>query len=123
MNVLAAGTGSGFLIIIVAIFALMWLFVIRPQKRRQLAQQTLLESVSEGDEILTAGGLYGTVRAVEGDEVTLEVAPGTNVRLAKRAVAAILTSDAELEEPDEEEEEEEPEEIGAAAERIEQKPS
>jgi preprotein translocase subunit YajC len=119
LDVVAAGTGAGFLIIIIAIFALMWLFVIRPQKRRQVAQQELLQSVSEGDEILTAGGLYGTVRAVEGDEVTLEVAPGTNVRLAKRAVAAILTQD---EEPEEPEEDEEPEEMAAAADPIERKP-
>src|SRR5690242_21408789 len=103
----------------------MWLFVIRPQKRRQVQQQSLLESVSEGDEILTAGGLYGTVRAVEGDEVTLEVAPGTNVRLAKRAVAAILTEDEQPEEAEELEEadsrEGESEEIAAAAEPVEPK--
>ena len=120
MNVVAAGTGSGFLIIIVAIFAVMWLFVIRPQKRRQVAQKSLLENVSEGDEILTAGGLYGTVRSIEGDEVILEVAPGTNVRLARRAVAAILTEDEEVEEP--EPAEEESEEIASAAEPVEQKP-
>jgi preprotein translocase subunit YajC len=114
---------GGFLIIIVAIFAVMWLFVIRPQKRRQLAQKSLLENVSEGDEILTAGGLYGTVRSVQGDEVTLEVAPGTNVRLAKRAVAAILTQDEELDELEEPDPEaEEPEEMAAAAEPVEPKP-
>src|SRR5204862_537080 len=98
LDVVAATGGAGFLIIIGAIFAVMWLFVIRPQKRRQVAQKSLLENVSEGDEILTAGGLYGTVRSIEGDEVILEVAPGTNVRLARRAVAAILTENEEPEE-------------------------
>jgi len=110
---------GGFLLIIVALFALMWLFVIRPQKRRQAQQQRLLDSVGPGDEILTAGGLYGTVQAVEGDEVTLEVAPGTNVRLARRAVAAILTPEEESEEP--EEEVEEPDELAAPGGPIEQR--
>ena len=102
MHVVAAGTGAGFLIIIVAIFAVMWLFVIRPQKRRQLQQRQLLENVRAGDEIVTAGGLYGTVRAVDGDEVTLEVAPGMNLRLARRAVAAIMTPGDASEESEEE---------------------
>ena len=113
---------AGFLILIIALFGLMWLFVIRPQKRRQLAQQQLLENVSAGDEILTAGGLYGTVRGVEGDEVLLEVAPGTNVRIARRAVAAILNEDDREEEVEEAEEElEEPEELAASADPVEQK--
>jgi len=110
--------------VIVAIFALLWLFVIRPQKRRQLQQQQQLQNVAAGDEILTAGGLYGTVRAVEDDRLTLEVAPGTNVRIARRAVAAILTPDEdeldELEEPGEEVEP--PDELPAAADPLEQKP-
>jgi preprotein translocase subunit YajC len=113
---------GGFLLVIVALFALMWLFVIRPQKRRQLQQQRLLENVRSGDEILTAGGLYGTVRGVEGDEVTLEVAPGTNVRIARRAVAAILTpDDTSGEFDDESEEPEEPEELTGAGGPIEEK--
>ena len=111
----------GFLLIIVVIFAVLWLTVIRPQKRRQLAQQQLLQNVEPGAEILTAGGLYGTVRSVDGDEVTLEVAPGTNVRLARRAVAAIVTPDQdELEATGEPEE---PEELGASHDPIEQRRS
>jgi preprotein translocase subunit YajC len=110
---------GGFLLVIVAIFGLLWLVLIRPQKRRQLEQQRLLDEVAPGDEILTAGGLYGTVRAVDGDEVTLEVAPGTNVRLARRAVAAILTPDAELEEPAEDVEESE--ELAPAGDSVDQK--
>jgi preprotein translocase subunit YajC len=112
---------GGFLFIIIALFALLWLFVIRPQKRRQVQQRQMLENVRPGDEILTAGGLYGTVRAVEGDEIMLEVAPGTTVRLAKRAVAAVLTPEAELEPPDEEPEE--PDEFAAAGDPVEQKRS
>ncbi len=89
----------GQLVIIVAMFALLWLLLIRPQAKRKLAQQQLLASVEVGDEILTAGGLYGHVRALgEDDELEVEIAPGTRVRMARRAVAAVIPPDEE--EPD-----------------------
>ncbi|MER3411709.1 MAG: preprotein translocase subunit YajC [Thermoleophilia bacterium] len=94
----------GFLLILVLLFAVMWLLVIRPQKRRQLEQRRMLDSLAPGAEILTAGGLYGRVRAVSDDEVRLEIAPGVEVRVAKRAVAAVMPQDDEPEEADEEEE-------------------
>ena len=79
--------------LILVMLALMWLLLIRPQRRRQLEQRQLLERVAPGDEIVTAGGLYGTVKDVSGDEVRLVIAPGTTVRVAKRAVAAIVSPD------------------------------
>jgi preprotein translocase subunit YajC len=81
------------LIFIVLLFGLMWVLFIQPQRRRQRAQQQMLDEVGPGDEILTAGGLYGTVRAIDDDELILELAPGIEVRLAKRAVAAVLPPD------------------------------
>jgi preprotein translocase subunit YajC len=91
-----------FLILIVVLFALMWLLFVRPQKRRQLAQQRMIDDVEPGTEILTAGGLYGTVRGIDGDELTVEIAPGTNVRLARRAVAGVIPPE-EPEEPEDDE--------------------
>jgi preprotein translocase subunit YajC len=79
------------LIVIVAMFALLWLFLIAPQRRRAQAQRELVSSVEVGNEILTVGGLYGHVRGVNGeDELLVEIAPGTEVRVARRAVAAIV---------------------------------
>ena len=76
---------------IVARFALLWLFLIRPQRQRVQAQQALVAAVAVGDEILTAGGIYGTVLEIRDDnELLLEIAPGTRVRAARRAVAAVL---------------------------------
>jgi preprotein translocase subunit YajC len=87
------------LVILVAMFALLWLLLIRPQAKRKLAQQRLLSSVEVGDEILTAGGLYGYVRAIGGaDELEVEIAPGTRVRMARRAVAAVIPPDDETDE-------------------------
>jgi preprotein translocase subunit YajC len=101
----------GALIIIVVLLVLMWLLLIRPQRRKQQAQQDLLSNVQVGDEIVTAGGIYGTVSEVGEDEVTVEIAPGTHVRMAKRAVAGIITEedDEEYEEVEEDEDEDEDE--------------
>jgi preprotein translocase subunit YajC len=85
----------GFLIPLVVLFAIMWLFLIRPQQRRRQAQLDLLKQLEEGDEIITVGGVYGTVRGVANDQLTLEIAPGTNVRLDRRAVAALVPEETE----------------------------
>jgi preprotein translocase subunit YajC len=74
-------------------FAAMWLLVIRPQRKRQAEQQRILNSIAPGEEVLTAGGLYGTVRSVDDDEVRLEIAPGVEVRVSRRAVATVLTNE------------------------------
>jgi preprotein translocase subunit YajC len=88
------------LIIIVAMFALLWLFLIRPQRARAAAHRELLTRVEVGDEILTVGGLYGTVLAIaeDDDDLTIEIAPGTEVRLARRAVAAVVSAEEDEEE-------------------------
>ena len=82
----------GGLIILVALFALFWLFIIRPQRRRLQAQRELHASVAVGDEIVTLGGLLGHVRGVneEDDTLEVEIAPGTNVRVVRHGVAAVL---------------------------------
>ena len=88
----------GQLIILVAMFALLWLFLIMPSRRRAQAQRQLIASVEVGDEILTVGGLYGRVDSVSGDdELLVEIAPETQVRVARRAVAAVMPPETEQE--------------------------
>jgi preprotein translocase subunit YajC len=115
VTVIAASSGPGFLFIIVIGFLLIWLIVVRPQKKRQLTQKQMLEELNVGDEVLTAGGIYGTVAALDENEVTVEIAPQTQVRVARRAIAGVTTEpeDEEAEESggsEESEESEEPEE-------------
>ena len=87
------------LILIVAMFALLWLFLIRPQRARAQAHRELLTRVNIGDEILTVGGLYGNVIEIdEDDDLMLEIAPGTQVRIARRAVAAVVPPEERREE-------------------------
>ena len=67
------------------------------------------DAIDVGDEIVTAGGMYGFVTAVGDDELEVEIAPGTIVRVATRAVAGRIDPDDDDEdEPDEEEDAEEP---------------
>ena len=96
----------GYLIILIALFAALWLFLIRPQRRRQVQQTRMQDQLASGDEILTAGGIHGTVRGIEEEVVQLEIAPGTIVRLDRRAVAAVVPKETE---PEPEEIEAEPE--------------
>ena len=86
----------------------MWFLLIRPQRRRQQAARHLLTQIGVGKEIVTAGGLFGTVTALEGDEVRVEIADGVEVRIAKRAVAGVVSEDEEPEEEPDEQPEEEP---------------
>jgi preprotein translocase subunit YajC len=78
----------GFLILIVA-FAFLWLVLVRPQKRRQVEQQRMISGLRVGDEVLTAGGIYGTIVRLDESEVAVEIAPGLEVRVARRAIAGV----------------------------------
>ena len=94
------------LILLLAMFVLLWVLLIRPQRQRQQKQQNLLSSVEPGDEVLTVGGLYGIVRNIdEEDDLIVEIAEGIQVRIARRAIGGVVKpEDEEDEELDEVEE-------------------
>jgi preprotein translocase subunit YajC len=94
----ASSGGAGFFLIIIAAFVLLWLIVVRPQKRRQNQQQQMLRELRVGDDVLTAGGIYGTITRLDEDQVTVEIAPRLEVRVARRAIAGV-TREPEPEEP------------------------
>ena len=79
----------GYLIIIVVLFAVMWLFLVRPQRRKQVEQSKMQNTLEPGDEVLTAGGIHGTVDKLEDDIVHVEIAPGTVIRVDRRAIAGV----------------------------------
>ena len=83
------------ILFIAAMLVLMWALLIQPQRRRQQKQARLLAELAAGDEVVTLGGLYGRVQSVDEDAVVLEIAPETNVRVAKSAVAARAAPEAE----------------------------
>src|SRR5437764_12347604 len=94
---------GGYIFILILLVG-MWFLLIRPQRRRQMEAQRLVQSLEVGKEIVTAGGLYGTITALEADEARVQIADGVEVRIAKRAIAGVLSDDEEPEEPEELEE-------------------
>jgi preprotein translocase subunit YajC len=76
-----------FLISLALMVAIFYFLLIRPQQRRVRQQRELVNSLQIGDEVITIGGMFGTIRRMDEDEVTLEVSPGTTIRMVKSAVA------------------------------------
>jgi preprotein translocase subunit YajC len=91
----ASGSGNGFLpvLFLVGLLALMYFMVIRPQSRRRKQMQRMQEDVTVGTEVVTIGGLYGTIVALDDETVTLEVAPGVTNRYARGAIARVTPAD------------------------------
>jgi preprotein translocase subunit YajC len=80
-----------------------YFLLIRPQNQRRRAQMEMQSSIEVGDEIVTTAGIYGTVTEIDDDYgiVTLEVAPNTEIRLARAAVATRLMDEDDIDEEDE----------------------
>ena len=82
-----------FLFIIAAMFAIMYLLLIRPQRQQQRRHAEMLAALKPGDEVITAGGIYGDVTGVEDDRVLLEIAEDVEIEVAKRAITSIVPPD------------------------------
>jgi preprotein translocase subunit YajC len=79
---------QGFLILII-VFGAAWFLFVLPARRRKMSHAAMQDSIAVGDEIITAGGLHGTVKALEDDTVKVEIATGVVATLDRRAVAAV----------------------------------
>ena len=86
----------GFLILIVA-FGFLWFVLIRPQKKRQLEAARMHNSIAVGAEVLTAGGIYGEVTALHDDDLMVRIAPELEVRVARKAIGAVIAPGQEAE--------------------------
>jgi preprotein translocase subunit YajC len=82
--------GSGFFLLIIA-FGFLYFVLVRPQRRRQQEARQMISALKPGDEVVTAGGIYGTVTELLDDaDVLLEIAPQLRVRVARRAIGAVI---------------------------------
>ena len=91
----AQGGGSmSFLIMMVAIFAIMWFFMIRPQQKKQKEIRKFQNSLQEGSKVVTGGGVFGIVKHInlEQNTVDVEVARGVVITVAKNYVFADATA-------------------------------
>lgn len=90
----SGGSGMSFIIMMVAIFAIMWFFMIRPQQKKQKEIRKFQNALQEGARVVTGGGIYGTVRKVDltTNIVDLEIAKGVVIRVDKNFIYADTAS-------------------------------
>ena len=81
---------GGFLLILVVMFAFMYLLLIRPQRAQQRRHKALLDNLKVGDEVITAGGIYGDVAGIEEDKVHLLIAEDVEIEVARRSIATVV---------------------------------
>jgi preprotein translocase subunit YajC len=83
------------LLILAILLAAFWFILVRPQRSRSREQQQLIHDLEAGDEIVSAGGLYGTIKQIDGEVLHVEIAPGLTVRMARGAIAGIVETEEE----------------------------
>jgi len=89
-NPAAAGQGGGqymSIIMLVAIVAIFYFLMIRPQQKRQKEHKNFLDNLKKGDKVITSGGLYGTITGITDDAITIEIAEKVRVKVEKGTVA------------------------------------
>ncbi|WP_024868276.1 preprotein translocase subunit YajC [Pseudoxanthomonas suwonensis] len=84
------GGGLGMLLFPIILIAIMYFLMIRPQMKRQKEHQAMLGKLSRGDEVITTGGVAGTVTDIGDNFVTLEVADNVRIRVQKAAIGNVL---------------------------------
>jgi preprotein translocase YajC subunit len=81
------------ILIIAVLFGVFYLLIIRPQRNRQRRTQQMQGGVEVGKRVRTTAGIYGTVTAIDDADVELEIAPGVEIRILRRAIMDILPED------------------------------
>ena len=76
-------------IMMVAMFLVFYFFLIRPQSQEAKKEAAYRDSLKEGDQIMTAGGLHGTIVSTDATQAVLEIAPGTRIKVAKTNIKPI----------------------------------
>ena len=89
-----AGGGGMFWIMIIAMFVIMWLFMIRPQRKQQKELEKFRNSIKRGDKVVTAGGIYGTVDEIKDRSVLIKVDGEVKLRVDKNSLVRDFTQDA-----------------------------
>ena len=95
----AAGILGNPLIMIVLMFVIMWFFMIRPQRKQQKAIEAFRNSLAAGQQVVTSGGIYGTVKDIINENgrsiVVLEIATGVKIKIDKSSIFADMSATAQ----------------------------
>ncbi len=81
------------LVPLVFMFGIFYFLLIRPQQKKAKEHRTLLDSLKKGDNVVTAGGIYGKVTAIDDNVATLEIATGVNIKVKKGHIAEVVKKD------------------------------
>jgi preprotein translocase subunit YajC len=82
--------GSGFFLVLLAMFAFLYFMMIRPQRAQQRKHAEMLGAIKPGDEVVTTGGIYGEVVQLDEERVMLEVDDDVRIAVARRAIATVV---------------------------------
>ena len=82
----AQGSSAGMLIMIVAMFLIMYFFMIRPQSKKQKELAKFRKMLVKGQDVITAGGIYGTIKDIEDNCVVLEIAHDVKIKIDKNSI-------------------------------------
>jgi preprotein translocase subunit YajC len=92
----AQGQGGGnpmsLIFMIIAIFAVMYFLMIRPQQRQKRQHQDMLSQLGKGDKVVTTGGIHGTVAGVKDNSVIVKIADNVKVEVTRSAISQIVSS-------------------------------
>ena len=82
------GQGAMSWIMILLLILVMWLFMIRPQRKQQKEHQKYVESLKKGDKVVLAGGIYGKIDSVSEATLLVEISDGVKIKVDKNSVSA-----------------------------------
>ena len=106
----SGGGGLTIWIMMGMLFLVMYFLMIRPQQRRRREAEAMQSRMGPGDEVVTVGGLYGTIQSLDDETVLLEIAPDVVARYARPAISKVVASADQQEDEDEEATEDEDDE-------------
>lgn len=73
------------------IFVVFYLFIIRPQQKREKKRKAMIEAVKRGNKVVTAGGIHGKIHQVDESSVLLDIDGGVKLRIEKNSIASVNT--------------------------------
>lgn len=91
----APGGGGSQILFMVLIFGAMWFLLIAPQRKKQKKHQQMISGLESGTDVVTSGGIYGTITNVKDDRFVLKIADNTKIEIAKSAVATVLSKESD----------------------------
>jgi preprotein translocase subunit YajC len=80
-------------LMLVSMFAIIFLFMIRPEQKKQKERQAMMSSMAKGDKVLTIGGIYGKIAQIKDATIMVKVSDNTIVEVARSAVSAVIDKD------------------------------